>query len=103
MTTRRMPHEHHSREVQVVGSCLFSEPVQSGAHILISPGIAATGLVGTPVADAPHGNAATRQVWAQVTHLLAPGGGSAPATAMNDNRDWVWANGVAVERIVRRE
>jgi hypothetical protein len=89
-----MPHEHHAREVQVVGCRLFSEAVQSGADVLIGSGIASTVLVGTPVADAPHGNAAPRQVWAQVTHLLAPGGGNTPATAVDENRDWVWARAV---------
>ncbi|GJD57997.1 hypothetical protein MTDSW087_00122 [Methylobacterium dankookense] len=61
MAARRMAHEHHACKVQAVDSCLFSETVQSGAHVFICSGIAAARLVGTAVADVPYGNTATRQ------------------------------------------
>lgn len=91
MAACRVSDEHDPREVQPVGGRVLCKPVERGSDVLVGAGIATAGLVGTAVADAPHGDAPTRQLRTQMAHLRAPGSPDTPAAAVNEDRDRVRA------------
>src|SRR3712207_3678962 len=86
-----MTHQNRAREVQAMDRRRFAQPVDRDTDVLEGAGIAAPRLVGAAVPKAPDRYSAPRQVRPEVTELLAARGGRAPAAAVQEDGDGMWA------------